>query len=135
MSNKNETSVFKEDVSKITQKHEDMLELLVEEIKALKTVVNENRELIHENKKMREDLSNLKKNLEKNVKTRCADHQGNGKFTKKCQFPFSWKGKLFSSCTKYDHNSLWCSTKTAKNNKHVEGEWGECAPPKNSNCY
>ena len=45
MSNKNETSVFKEDVSKITQKHEDMLELLVEEIKALKTVVNENREL------------------------------------------------------------------------------------------
>ena len=47
ISNKNETRVFKEDVSKIAQKHED----LVEEIKALKTVVNENRKLIFENKK------------------------------------------------------------------------------------
>ena len=72
ISNKNETRVFKEDVSKITQKHED----LVEEINALKTVVNENRELILENKKMREDLSNFKKTLEKNMKTKTIKDAG-----------------------------------------------------------
>jgi len=56
---------------------------------------------------------------------------------KKCQFPFIFKGRLFSACTtvtgtndegEYEHGTPWCSTKTDDNNNHISGQgvYGDC---------
>ena len=66
---------------------------------------------------------------------RCADFNRNGKFTNKCKFPFSYKGIMYSDCTKTGENFLWCSTKTDENNKHISGQWGQCALSGNFDCY
>ena len=48
---------------------------------------------------------------------------------KKCVFPFTFRNKKFSGCTREfdDSDTAWCSTKTA-DGVHVagEGEWGYC---------
>jgi len=44
-----------------------------------------------------------------------------------CKFPWTYKGTELKACTKRDHHSLWCYTKTAKKNS-----WGHC--PTTSAC-
>ena len=50
-----------------------------------------------------------------------------------CVFPFSLRGKIYSSCT-YDYSHItkykpWCSTKVDQNGNHISagGNWGICA--------
>ena len=40
-----------------------------------------------------------------------------------CVFPFFYKGFFYGSCTKNDHNRLWCAT-TGNYSEH--GLWGNC---------
>ena len=41
-----------------------------------------------------------------------------------CAFPFKYRGKTYNSCTKKDHNQLWCST-TSDYDKNKR--WGNCS--------
>ena len=45
-----------------------------------------------------------------------------------CVFPFIYKGKVFTECTKFEHDQFWCSTKveSRETKKHVAGHWGNC---------
>ncbi len=43
-----------------------------------------------------------------------------------CSFPFVYQGILFSGCTSYDHDQLWCSTSTNDLYHHMEGQWINC---------
>jgi len=54
-----------------------------------------------------------------------------------CVFPFTYKGETYKTCTTehyfksrtgQDHiqGNLWCSSKTASDGQHIEGEWGHC---------
>jgi hypothetical protein len=50
------------------------------------------------------------------------------KESKRCVFPFSFKGKSYVDCTK-DHSSNgaeWCATEVNKNGEVVFGQWGDC---------
>merc|ERR1711923_629384 len=38
-----------------------------------------------------------------------------------CHFPYTYKGKEYTSCTSDDHHHPWCST-----TKHYIGRWGNC---------
>ena len=48
-----------------------------------------------------------------------------------CVFPFKYRGKTYSTCTK-DHTNIqkkpWCSTKVDERGKHISGQrnWGNC---------
>ncbi|XP_068717240.1 uncharacterized protein [Montipora capricornis] len=41
-----------------------------------------------------------------------------------CHFPFTYRGKVYSSCTTDGHYKLWCST---TDNYDQHGFWGNCA--------
>ena len=45
-----------------------------------------------------------------------------------CVFPFTYRGKRYSTCTDAGHTQLWCAT---TKNYTVDGKWGNCVP-KNS---
>ena len=49
-----------------------------------------------------------------------------------CVFPFRYMGKLYNKCTKVDHNSLWCSTKTYSNDNYV---WVSYSMAQNKSWY
>ncbi|XP_068750538.1 uncharacterized protein [Montipora capricornis] len=51
----------------------------------------------------------------------CKTKTTNGKC---CSLPFTYKGVTYNSCTKVDHNQLWCSLDT-----YYRGRWGNCAEP------
>ena len=55
---------------------------------------------------------------EKCVKS--SEGTGKGAF---CVFPFKYKGKIYNSCTKEDHNQLWCAT---TNDYDKDKRWGNC---------
>merc|ERR1719410_2981715 len=38
-----------------------------------------------------------------------------------CHFPFTYKNKVYTSCTSDAHDQPWCST-----TKEYEGKWGNC---------
>ena len=40
-----------------------------------------------------------------------------------CVFPFRYKGKMYSDCTKANHNKLWCATTP---NYDKDKKWGNC---------
>ncbi|XP_068692168.1 seminal plasma protein HSP-1-like isoform X3 [Montipora foliosa] len=42
-----------------------------------------------------------------------------------CHFPFTYRGKVYQSCTTKNHDKPWCST-TA--NYDQDGQWGNCLP-------
>ena len=44
-----------------------------------------------------------------------------------CHFPFTYRGKVYSSCTTDGHYKLWCST---TDNYDQHGFWGNCAASK-----
>ena len=46
-----------------------------------------------------------------------------------CVFPFTYRGKKYTSCKKLGWRS-WCATKT-RNGKYIRGNWGFC----NKDCY
>merc|ERR1711884_186153 len=41
-----------------------------------------------------------------------------------CDFPFTYKGRTFWSCTKFDWNVAWCAVGT--NNGNYAGTWATC---------
>ena len=43
-----------------------------------------------------------------------------------CSLPFTYKKVQYDSCTKADHNKLWCSLDTS-----YKGRWGNCGEYKN----
>ena len=45
-----------------------------------------------------------------------------------CVFPFTYRGKRYTTCTDAGHTQLWCAT---TKNYTVDGKWGNCVP-KNS---
>jgi hypothetical protein len=48
--------------------------------------------------------------------------------SKRCFFPFSFRGKVYFDCTK-DHSSNgeeWCATEVNKNGEVEDGQWGDC---------
>jgi hypothetical protein len=50
------------------------------------------------------------------------------KESKRCVFPFTFKGESYNNCTK-DHSSNgaeWCATDVNDNGEVVFGEWGDC---------
>jgi len=60
---------------------------------------------------------------------KCVTSWGN-----ECQFPFTYKGVVHTSCTMEAHTNMWCSTKVDSKGVHVssllEGglwSWGNCA--------
>ena len=40
-----------------------------------------------------------------------------------CEFPFTYKGKTYASCTTKDHNRPWCSLAA---NYDKNKKWGNC---------
>ena len=68
---------------------------------------------------------------------RCADNNGKGGYNFPCQFPFHYKEVLYHSCTRVDNDGVeWCSTRTDKDDNHVDGYKGNCAPVEAENaCY
>jgi len=50
---------------------------------------------------------------------------------RRCQFPFSYKGRVYTGCTaEHDPDDRkWCSTRVDQEGKHVQnaGEWGYCS--------
>lgn len=65
------------------------------------------------------------------------DHHSTKCKTKKginCQFPFTYKGKLYFDCPPdpVEEGEFWCSTKTDQNGNHITGKgyFGLC----DSNC-
>ncbi|XP_028559369.2 epididymal sperm-binding protein 1 [Podarcis muralis] len=44
-----------------------------------------------------------------------------------CVFPFIYKNKSYSSCTKDDHHELWCATSTDHGTKNML-QWKACSP-------
>ena len=40
-----------------------------------------------------------------------------------CTFPFQYKGKQYSACTRADHTKLWCATTS---NYAADDKWGDC---------
>ena len=68
---------------------------------------------------------------------RCADSEGDGQFSKKCILPFlDTAGITYSSCTLAGTSVVeWCSTLTDANNVHNSGNWGNCAPTDNTDCF
>jgi len=67
------------------------------------------------------------------MKARCTTTGGNAKAGSPCRFPFTFKGKVYSSCTDEGWNAKWCSVTS-----QWEGIWGECNciddPPGNWRC-
>ena len=57
-----------------------------------------------------------------------ADTQGDGHYTKQCQFPANYAGVTYQGCLTRDHDKPWCYTQVDSNNKGIEGQWGHCAP-------
>ncbi|XP_067041766.1 epididymal sperm-binding protein 1-like isoform X3 [Acropora muricata] len=53
-----------------------------------------------------------------NCEVECKTKTTDGKC---CSFPFTYKGVTYNSCTKIDHNKLWCSLDTS-----YKGRWGNC---------
>ena len=52
------------------------------------------------------------------------------KDSRRCVFPFSYKGKSYVRCTS-DHstnNAEWCATEVKPNGEVVNGKWGDCNP-------
>ena len=45
-----------------------------------------------------------------------------------CEFPFTFRGKIYEECTNDYDDDLWCSTATYKNGLHIRGHWGTCSP-------
>nr|AKR17060.1 euphy [Fimbriaphyllia ancora] len=45
-----------------------------------------------------------------------------------CVFPFTYRGKSYSACTKYGHNRLWCSLDAV-----YKGHWANCVNPCTNN--
>ena len=41
----------------------------------------------------------------------------------KCVFPFKYKGNIYNSCTKTDHDQLWCATESVY---EINRKWGNC---------
>ena len=61
----------------------------------------------------------------KNQHTNCRTSSGNGK-GRPCVFPFMYKGKRYTACTKVDNgNTEWCATSTAMSGM-VPSFWGYC---------
>ena len=67
----------------------------------------------------------------------CTVTEKNSQSEKQCQFPFIFKGRIFSACTTvtgtnddgdYEYGTPWCSTKTDSNNNHISGQgvYGDC---------
>lgn len=46
--------------------------------------------------------------------------------SKKCVFPFIYKGIEYHRCTGVEYDRLWCSTNTTATGEYYEGEWGNC---------
>ena len=46
---------------------------------------------------------------------------------KRCEFPFKYKGKMYSKCITTWRHKLWCGTKTKDDGTYTE--WGYCADP------
>jgi len=46
--------------------------------------------------------------------------------SKKCVFPFKYKGIVYHECTDFEWYDFWCATKTRPNGNYIEGEWGNC---------
>ena len=46
--------------------------------------------------------------------------------TKRCTFPFIYKGVLYSKCTRKDASKPWCATKTDGNGNYVANNWAFC---------
>ena len=46
----------------------------------------------------------------------------------KCVFPFKYKGIIYNSCTKTDHDQLWCATEPVyeTNRKYGNCDCGQC---------
>jgi len=55
---------------------------------------------------------------------------GGGRVGASCVFPFVFRGKRFTGCTKFgaDDGKYWCSTRTGSGDAHVtgQGQWGHC---------
>uniref|UniRef100_A0A0K2T2H0 furin n=1 Tax=Lepeophtheirus salmonis TaxID=72036 RepID=A0A0K2T2H0_LEPSM len=52
------------------------------------------------------------------------------KQSRRCVFPFVYKGKLYSKCTN-DHSvngKEWCATEVTPKGEVVNGQWGDCNP-------
>lgn len=64
------------------------------------------------------------------VRIRSADYQGNGDFTKECNFPFVYDGVTYNDCTTVGEPQAWCSIETDSSNNHITGEWGYCLKKK-----
>ena len=44
------------------------------------------------------------------MRDRSADHRGQGPFNQNCQFPFTYNGVTYDSCTDQDNAGVpWCS--------------------------
>eukprot|EP00931_Biecheleriopsis_adriatica_P019530 TRINITY_DN13283_c0_g1_i2.p1 TRINITY_DN13283_c0_g1~~TRINITY_DN13283_c0_g1_i2.p1 ORF type:complete len:423 (-),score=46.55 TRINITY_DN13283_c0_g1_i2:140-1408(-) len=44
-----------------------------------------------------------------------------------CVLPFKYGGATYSSCTRFDAVSPWCSTQTDGDGNHINGQWGYCS--------
>jgi hypothetical protein len=54
---------------------------------------------------------------------------GYGRTGQSCVFPFIFLGVTYTACTKTTDpdDTMWCSTKTDKCDRHVTGQWGYCS--------
>ena len=54
---------------------------------------------------------------------------GYGTNGESCVFPFIFQGVTYNACTNAGDpdDTMWCSTKTDKCDKHVVGQWGYCS--------
>merc|ERR1712216_501685 len=43
-----------------------------------------------------------------------------------CIFPFKYKGKSYSTCTKTGHKKNWCYVKVDNKGVGIEGQWADC---------
>lgn len=56
------------------------------------------------------------------LRVRTADYQGNGQFSYECNFPFTYSGVTYTTCTDIDEPIPWCSLETS-GGYHVAGEY------------
>ena len=52
-----------------------------------------------------------------------------GGVSKKCVFPFNYKGMRYNKCT--SNSKPWCATMTDANGNYIRGNWGYCGECKN----
>ena len=61
------------------------------------------------------------------MRDRSADHRGQGPFNQNCQFPFTYNGVTYDSCTDQDNAGVpWCSVFNDLFGNYQEGFWGNC---------